>query len=247
MAAAALSGAALAAQAWGVQGHRLVGELAQRQLTPAAQAEVERLLALEPGATLGSVASWADDIKDRATRRWHFVHMPADDCVFQRERDCPEGDCAVAAIERQSAVLASAAPAAERLAALKFLVHLVGDVHQPLHTGLASDHLGQATRVLAFGQETRWHALWDSGLIRHRPGGEARLRHDVAARLAEVPGGGDAAAWIEESCREVHREGFDPPPSGFGPADAARVDPLLVTRLAQAAKRLAELLNQRLP
>ena len=150
----------LQAWGWGADGHRIIAELAERQLQPRTAAEVRRLLSLEPGATLGSVASWADQVRTEADARRHYVNMPPEvHCHYVAERDCPNGECVVGAIERQLAILKSKAPDDERLRALKYLVHFIGDVHQPLHAGHAADQGGNTFQLQAFGHGTNLHAL----------------------------------------------------------------------------------------
>lgn len=154
--ALAVSGAT--SHAWGFEAHRLIASLAEQQLTPQAQKEIQRLLALEPGATLASISTWADENKSRRTAAWHYVNLPHGDCNYVKARDCPDGACVVEALTAQSAVLKSNAPDAERLTALKYVVHLVGDVHQPLHAGYASDKGGSTYQVQAFGKGKNLHA-----------------------------------------------------------------------------------------
>ena len=171
------------ALAWGAQGHQVVAKLAQAQLSAPARREVDRLLALEPGETLASISTWADEHRNPTTAGWHYVNFPRDTCTYDRDRDCPDGQCVVGAIEKQVAVLRSNAPDERRLAALKYLVHLVADVHQPLHGGYRDDKGGNTYQVQAFGRGSNLHALWDSGLIKS-------LDEDVdtlTARLQRTP------------------------------------------------------------
>jgi hypothetical protein len=137
------------AQAWSELGHRLVGELAEPQLSPAVRKEVAALLQGEPEPTLGGVAYWADALRGsdperfQATSRWHYVNTPPGVCRFERERDCDGDACVVGAIEAQSRALADRTlPVAQRRDALKFLVHLVGDAHQPMHASHHPDRGG---------------------------------------------------------------------------------------------------------
>jgi hypothetical protein len=117
------------ASAWGSEGHRLVAEVAQGQLTGAARAEIDRLLSIEPGSTLASISTWADEFRSPSTASWHYVNFPRDgDCRYEPDRMCLQGSCVVGAIERQTALLASQAPDEERLKALKYVVHFVGRV-----------------------------------------------------------------------------------------------------------------------
>ena len=106
------------AHAWGSQGHQVIAGLALAQLTPKAKSEVDRLLAQEPGETLVSISTWADENKNPSTARWHYVNFPRDSCTFDAERDCPDGQCLVAAIEQLTAVLASTATDEKKLNAL---------------------------------------------------------------------------------------------------------------------------------
>ena len=234
----------VAALAWGAQGHQVVATLAQASLTPKATSAVNRLLSLEPGVTLASISTWADEHRDPATTAWHYVNFPRTSCSYEPARDCPDGNCVVGALNRQLEVLASGAPDAERLLALKYVVHLVADVHQPLHAGYTDDRGGNRYQVQAFGEGTNLHALWDFGLIRN-------LRMDtvkLSARLRTTPlpssrGELDVARFAEESCRMVGMTGFYPERK-VDDAYIERFTPIIEQRLAIAGARLAGLLNR---
>jgi hypothetical protein len=134
--------------AWGQEGHSIIAEIAQRPLSPAALQKVNELLVGElPGLPassligLASIASWADDYRAAhdESRNWHFVDVPYGRDHYAPITDChPDatyGDCIINAVERFTAVLRDCSqPAGERRAALKFVVHFIGDLHQPLHT-----------------------------------------------------------------------------------------------------------------
>ncbi len=230
--------------AWGADGHRIVARLAQGQLSPAARAEVTKLLALEPGATLESVSTWADETRAPGTAPWHYVNFPrAAACSYDSASMCAGGQCVVGAIEQQLAVLTSTATDEERLRALKYIVHFVGDVHQPLHAGYADDRGGNSYQLQAFGHGTNLHSLWDSGLILNWPGGLAALFDAAAADKSAVSAAGDPAAWAEESCRIVEQSGFYPATHKLEPEYAQRWAPTLVHQLAAAGNRLARVLN----
>ncbi|HJW39898.1 MAG TPA: S1/P1 nuclease, partial [Rhizomicrobium sp.] len=162
--------------AWGPEGHSIVAEIAQRRLSPAAAASVETILG--KGHSLASVASWADD--QRAARpdtyNWHFVDIPLADGTYDPATECkpdPKGDCAIAALDRLKQQL-RCGDAAARLDALRFAVHLVGDIHQPLHT-IAEQRGGNdipvkvtfkgATCTGNCDLDTNFHAVWDTFLI----------------------------------------------------------------------------------
>lgn len=226
--------------AWGAQAHRAIAAEAYAELSPTARAEVDALLGLEPGATLANISTWADEHRSPATARWHFVNIASDaGCHYVAERDCPGGACVVGAIERQAAVFRSTAPAPERLKALKYLVHLVADVHQPLHAGQAADKGGNLYQVHAFGRGTNLHAVWDSGLVDQDP-----------ALLSSWPrgeAGGSPTAWAEQSCRITEAPGFYPAGHKIGEAYAAEHAATVRQQMANAAARLSKLLEQPRP
>ena len=264
------------ARAWGVQGHQVVAAIAWQALSPAARDEAGRLLAQEPGQTLVSVATWADEHRGPATAPWHYLNFPRGQCRFDAARDCPDGQCVVGAIERQRAILASKATDAERLQALKYLVHFVADVHQPLHAGYQDDRGGNTVQLRFLMRGSNLHALWDKGLIEQLGlDNEALIAAAQAQLTAQVknqahvqtqalrpvqfqsqsqsiapapPGSGlaNATAMAEESCRIVAQPGFYP--LGDPSQDyVAHMTPVLLQRLALAGERLAAMLNLALP
>ena len=231
------------ALAWGAQGHTVVAAIAWQGLQPKARQEVARLLALEPGQTLESVATWADEHRSAATGVWHYVNFPRGSCSYEPLRDCPDGKCVVAAIARQQAVFASHASDGERLKALKYLVHLVADVHQPLHAGYADDRGGNQFQLRAFMRGSNLHALWDSGLLRQMELDNTAL----VAVLQSIPLAAEGknlnvVHMAQESCRVVALAGFYPQ-GELSEAYVQRFAPVVQQRLALAGARLAAMLN----
>lgn len=235
------------AHAWGPAGHRLVGDLAERQLTPAAKAEVRRLLGRE---SLADVAPWADELRNdparrelgRATARLHFVNFAGPSCHYAAH-DCPGGQCVVAAIERYARVLGDRSrSAAERAEALRFLVHFVGDVHQPLHAGYRDDRGGNQYQVQFDRRGTNLHTIWDSKVL--ASAGQAWPAQ--AARLAKAPlrAGGTPVQWAEESCRASRT--IYPRGHRIDARYLERERPLAERRVREAAARLGALLNREL-
>ena len=247
--------APLSALAWGQLGHRIVGELAERQLHPAAQAEVGRLLVGEPEPTLAGVSYWADDLRHadpdmaRRTSRWHYINFPRGDCDYVPPRDCPDGQCVVAAINRNFLVLSDRRrPDAERAEALKFLVHFVADVHQPLHAGFGDDRGGNDYQLFFHGDATNLHSIWDTRILEQR-----HLRASEYARTLSrmAPLGFDrtrrsdrpAVEWAQESCRIVAAPGFYPPKGKLDAGYLQRNQALAERRLREAGARLADMIN----
>ncbi|WP_407352543.1 S1/P1 nuclease [Luteimonas sp. R10] len=246
------------ASAWGPRGHRLVAELAAAALTPSARAQVDLLLQGEPEPTLAGVANWADELRandpdlGRRSAKWHYVNIGESGCEYVAARDCPDGDCVVEAIRTQATILADRSqPLPARRQALKFVVHFVGDVHQPMHAGHARDKGGNTVQLSIpdgsrDGRGSNLHALWDSGLFRDL--GESEARH--AARLRALPGivagSADPADWARESCRIVLRPGVYPPRARLDPRYIDTWRPVAERQVALGGRRLAALLNDAL-
>lgn len=238
------------ASAWSAFGHRLVGELAATELTPQARAQVAELLRGEAEPTLAGVSTWADQIREndpdlgKRSARWHYLNLPEGTCDFVPERDCRNGDCVIGAIERQAAILADTGrPRAERVQALKFVVHFVGDVHQPMHAGLASDRGGNDVQVNLAGTGMNLHSLWDRELLASR-GAQEQDHVRVLQRLPTrdiAPS--SPRAWARESCELRSQPGVYPPSAKIGPDYVTRWRPLAETRVRVAGHRLAHVLN----
>lgn len=151
--------------AWGIEGHKTVALIAESRLSAVAQSEIRQLLALEGASSLADVSSWADQIKGTESGLIsHAVRIPFDATAYDPKRDCGrKGKCVVYGIERYVAILGQKdTPAADRLEALKFVVHYVGDIHQPLHaikeTGGVKVQLGKREYTL--------HKVWDTISVR---------------------------------------------------------------------------------
>jgi hypothetical protein len=167
-------------------------------------------------------------------------------CVYEAARLCIDGKCVVGALERQIELLGSKASDAQRLTALKYVMHLVADLHQPLHAGFFDDRGGNSYQLQALGKGTNLHAVWDSGLTNGWPDGVQALRPTVEGELGAVATGSSPAAWAEESCRIVGASGFYPDGRELDASYATRWRGVLAQRLAAAATRLAEVLNEAL-
>ena len=200
-----------AAVAWGGPGHVLVAAIAEDQLTPQARAMVQEVTG---GVRLSApeICTWADSHRNPATGRWHYVNIPLSADHYSDARDCPRGACAVAEIERATVELARNPEPEGRLKALRWLVHAVGDLHQPLHAGDGWDRGGNDLRV-RFGrrkQPTNLHKVWDVDLVKplvHELGplGAARLLEQRIRSSEATAWAADLAprSWANESHREA--------------------------------------------
>lgn len=261
-----LAGGAPPAAAWGIEGHQAVGYLAERVLTAAALAEVRGLVA--PGG-LPQVATWADEVRlaRRATATWHFVDIDVNAAGYDPARDCVQGNCVVEAIRRYGDRMADRSlPLAQRQEALKFVVHFVGDIHQPLHACENADHGGNLVKVhLAQSRAANLHAVWDGATVAALGPDGATVGAALVAKARGMPAKARAAMaaggpvdWATESwtlCRkEIYAkvDGGHLQPGGTGqdvvalPDDYATAAAAITEdRLLRAGLRLARLLNAR--
>lgn len=251
---------------WSKQGHQLVGSLAESDLTPTARAEVARLLAGEPDPTLAGVSTWADEMRAESRRganalgerstRWHYVNFPDKGCQYDAGRDCPDGNCVIGAITAQAAILADERRSDEdRRNALKFVVHFVGDAHQPMHAGLASDRGGNNFQLnyrgkgAPEGQGTNLHGTWDYWLLQSAGLDNAayldKLRQQPLARDTSFGVASPALEWTMESCALIASEAIYPSTRRRNITDdyLDKHRPTAERRVRQAGARLAALLN----
>lgn len=251
---AALLIAPLPALAWGPLGHRLVARLAESDLDPQARAEIARLLRDEAEPGLAGIANWADNLREqdpglgKASARWHFVNLADHDCTYDPPRDCPDGKCVIEAIRAQGAILADRGRSdGERLQALKFVVHLVGDVHQPMHAGYARDRGGNDFQTQYQGKGGNLHRVWDSGLLNSRgldeDGYLATLRALPLPASHPVALPPDSEAWARQSCAIATAPGVYPPRAKLDTAYYEQQRPVAERSLRLAGARLAALLN----
>jgi nuclease S1 len=230
------------AMAWGTEGHQAVAAIANSLLDPAARAHLDALLAIEPGATLTSISTWADDTRDRSTAAWHYVNMPRGaGCLYDRARDCPDGRCVVEALNAQIQRL-NAGSAADQLEALKYVVHFVADVHQPLHAAFADDRGGNTYQLQAFGRGTNLHAVWDSQLLRSSDARSMVVAGSLSASNTRWTGSLLPSEWGKESCLIASRPDFYPSRQ-LDDEYLRTFRPIARERVYAAGARLAAVLN----
>jgi len=238
--------------AWGAEGHEIVAAVALRELTLPARNEVGRLL----GGPVMMIhdASWADEIRDARpdTGGWHYVDIPLSAGGYDAQRDCGDGNCVVAQIDKDLRVLFShGLPDGVRAEALRFLIHFVADVHQPLHAEDNDDKGGNQVRVRIGRERANLHKLWDVDVV--DPLGPDpdtiadSITHDLSFSQRKDWQSGTPSRWANEA-HAIAREHIYPPLSGARevrlPRDyAVREAPLARILLAKAGVRLAWLLN----
>jgi hypothetical protein len=241
------------ALAWGKLGHRAASRLAESRLKPQALAAVRDLL--EPGETLADASTWADEVRRARPRtaRWHYVNVPITEPAYT-EAFCPQGGCVVTAVEASRRVLSDRdAPFEARREALRFLIHFVQDLHQPLHVGDRGDKGGNLLQVRFFSTGSNLHKVWDVGLLEHAYRDELSLFADLtelAGAVDQVSHKGGPEDWAAESLTAARNAYLDPdsgeplvPGSLLGMAYQQANLPVARARLAHAGVRLADLLN----
>jgi hypothetical protein len=258
--------------AWWEYGHYTVADVAMLQVKPSTRAKIRQLLrsgpALDtpecPTTTLALAAYWPDCIKQYRDRfsyanSWHYQNV--DICKpFDLKEACKDGNCVSAQITRNAKLLADPRlPKRERLMALSFLAHFVGDLHMPLHAGDKNDRGGndlKATYGMFSGARTNLHSVWDGYLaeraISTPPAGPRGLFQGMKPGMAD----GSVTDWSRESwvvSRDVAYSVAIGDPCGPVPAratlDNAKIDALVPTvrdQITRGGVRLARLLDEAL-
>lgn len=257
----------------------MVGIIAARHLTPEAAMQVavllrdDRLADKEPSGrkTLGEIAYWADEIKDypwgKRLGRWHYDDIPlCGDADY--ERYCPGGACASAQLARHLEMLANwRVPIFRRNEALKWAVHLMGDIHQPLHAATHADRGGNTVQVSFFGERDNppygslnLHAIWDVHMVRRliaeRGGEDAIVSSPIGDADKAEWERGSVSDWIQESSRIALALVYRTLPVEFSCSPKAHRDvvaidqayysqaaPVIELQIRKAGIRLARVLN----
>jgi hypothetical protein len=233
---------------WFDKGHRVVGLIAEANLSAAARSEVKKIL---DGMTLADAAIWPDH-EGRSIRDFdplHYVTIPENAAGYDQARDCPERNCMVEALRWfLTAVADRSSPIMARRLALHYVAHLVGDMHQPLHAGRAKDSGGTGIRVSYRGAETNLHFFWDTNLVEMESGTAEEVARRLAASITNEEKSawqsGNSKEWTEESLALVRSYAYKTGDSGELSAEyVEKARPIVRRRLAQAGVRLAWALN----
>jgi hypothetical protein len=248
---------------WGEVGHRTAGVIATKYLTEKTTAAVADLLGDRTVATAGT---WADELRKDKSYDWakplHYINLPMDAKEIDLARDCPPGEggtgeCVLGAINRFSDVLRdSQAAQAQKSEALKFLIHFIEDLHQPLHVSYAKDRGGNMITLSFLGKTgANLHRVWDTDMIEQRvkqttDGDWMKYAIDLRDKITEADlkkyrRSADPVAWANESF-EITRRLYKSLPTSSGNIDADYVNrwmPTVEERLTAAGVRLAMHLN----
>lgn len=233
--------------AWGQNGHRVVGLVAEQHLNKKAKKKLMKLL---EGNSLAEVSVWMDDIKSDDhydhTHDWHWVTVP-DQMAYEDTEKNPNGDIIMKIEELVQALEDGNLTARQEEEYVKYLVHLVGDLHQPLHVGTGEDMGGNAVKVQWFGGSSNLHRVWDSEMIDSK-----RLSFTEIAHFLGETDKQQVKEWQSSGVREWARESmsyrsqvYDIPENGkLGYAYMYENYNTIEKRLLQAGVRLAGLLNK---
>ncbi|ARS35492.1 S1/P1 nuclease [Pontibacter actiniarum] len=233
--------------AWGQNGHRAVGLVAEQHLSKKAKKKILKLLEEN---TLAEVSVWMDDIKsDHAydhTHDWHWVTIPDGKSYEETEKN-PHGDVIGKIEEVSKALKAGNLTKEQEQEYVKFLVHLVGDIHQPMHVGGYDDQGGNAVKVQWFYQPSNLHRVWDSDMIDSK-----NLSFTEVVRFLGEPNKEQVKQWQSASVRDWAKESMSyreqmydlPEDKKLSYRYAYENYDLVEQRLLQAGIRLAGLLNE---
>jgi hypothetical protein len=269
--------------AWGDEGHAVIALIAQHYLNPVTNRRVDALLAADPDPltadTIAAAATWADKYRDtdrdgarQRTRLWHFVDLEISSPDLDRAcfghpalpkgtlaSDGPAQDCVVDKIDEFMAELKDpATDASERVVALKFLLHLVGDLHQPLHASDDHDRGGNDKRASAIGFKAgTLHHYWDTEFVDLLGADEKRVAAGLVSHIsiadARAWSRGTPSDWAFDSFRIAKNDAYGrlPQPNARGSYRLQNDYVAMATRdvamqLSKAGVRLAMLLNDAL-
>jgi len=232
--------------AWGPTGHRVTGQVAEKYLSKKAKKELDRILNHQ---SLAMASTWMDDIRSDSTydhmTDWHWVTIQNGQTYDQSAKN-PKGDV-VATLERIIAELKSKKLSpAEEVERIKMLIHLVGDIHQPLHVGGGNDRGGNDVKVQWFRTDSNLHRVWDSDMI-----DDTRLSYTELAASLEIPTSGQILLWQKSSVRDWANESmsfrkqvYDYGQGKLGYEYSYHYFSIVRARLLQAGVRLAGILNE---
>ncbi len=239
---------------WGYDGHRIVCQIAWMESSETTRAALTEMLTMDDGYdTFPESCLWADTIRrDPEYSRFstaHYVNIAPGAEEVSTVSDCADTYCVIEGIIDMRAILENDGFGDdERLDAMKFLSHFVGDVHQPLHAGYGDDRGGNSARVTVFGKEVNLHATWDYRLIEHTGLDWAAYADTLGKSITqddrEAWSTTNPAVWAWESFQIVEQDVYDYPKNGqIGEAYYRTNIPTVERQLQKAGFRLALVLN----
>jgi hypothetical protein len=251
------------ALAWSAEGHQIVALIAAHELSPSAsKAVIDLLGGTDVSSAMLHASTWADEIRSSrpSSATWHYVNIEIGTSSYSAKRDCQHGDCVVKQIERDEQIISDKVlSSSTRAEALRFLIHFVADVHQPLHAADEHDRGGNDIRIIYNGTSSDMHTLWDRDMVKQLGDDPVYIASALDSRVSSTTRKkmqtGTPVDWANESFRMASREIYakyhvsrsaDAPitiPKAYLDAERPRIS----TRLLAAGLRLAWLLNKTWP
>jgi len=238
---------------WGWDAHKMVCAIAWWDMEEQTREAVSDILSNDSYDRFMESCLWADVVRGRIADydRWttaHYVNLPRGATELDLERDCANTFCVVEGIIESRETLADESRSGQdRLDALKFLSHFVGDIHQPMHAGYADDRGGNDTKITLFGRDTNLHAAWDFGLLEtvDMPWIDyaSHLYFEIDDADREAWASNDPARWSEESFAIISVSAYDLGDGHVGEDYFDRHIEQIETRIKQAGVRLADALD----
>ena len=231
--------------AWGPQGHHVIGLIADSHLQPKVKELILKKFNIN---SLADVAIWADRTREKRKEEnpWHYTNIEEGQWTYDAERDCLGGACVTEKIHKFSGILGDrSASLSQRKDALKYLVHFIGDVHQPLHLGNKKDRGGGTLRFPYRGEVASLHYLWDGRLI---DWGDllkyaGRLNAKIPEGEVSIWGSSTVSDWANESRSLALKVAYNIEKEGLTKPYIERGREVINLRLTQAGVRLAHTLN----
>lgn len=229
---------------WGKTGHRVIGIIAEENLSPAAKAQITNIFG---HADLARIANWADDIKSdpawNHANDWHYCTV----LDGEEYRGPDDGGRAVQKVTEFADFLKKGLlDEADQKDVLRFIVHIVGDLHQPLHVGNGTDRGGNDVKVTWFRDDTNLHSVWDSKMIDHMQYSYTEYAQQISLGLSDERKAGlmnpDILNFVYAS-RAVHPQVYDIGDGKLSWSYIYKNKDLMEDRLLQGGYHLAAILN----
>ncbi|GIL22480.1 MAG: endonuclease [Bacteroidota bacterium] len=236
---------ALESFGWGATGHRTTGLIAERYLTKKVKRKINAILG---GESLAMASTWMDEIRSDSTYNnttdWHWTTIP-DGGKYEDVESNPDGKVIVMIEKIIGELKRGGLPAKQEQEYLKMLIHMIGDMHQPLHVGRPGDRGGNSVKVKWFRSESNLHWVWDSGMI-----DDTKLSYTELADALGKPGKDILDKWRQGTVRDWALESmhyrpqvYDIGNGSLGYAYSYKYFSIAKERMLQAGFRLAALLN----
>jgi hypothetical protein len=193
------------ADAWGTLGHETVAWIAQSYVSDTTKEAVQTILDSKKSDYMANVSTWADSYRYTDGGGWsaplHYIDAndsPPESCSVDFNRDCGEAGCSVSAIVNYTSILLDdQSKAAVKLDAMRFIIHFIGDLHQPLHDE-ALDVGGNTINVTYDGDDTNLHHIWDTEIVEQLADGQdaEAFGKNLTAAIKAGDYGWDASTWL---------------------------------------------------